>query len=386
MTNKIYTSEEMLSKLISFNTVSDRSNMELIEFIQEYLEAFGIKSTLLHDEREKKANLYATIGHTDQPGVILSGHTDVVPVEGQDWDSDPFDLREQNGRLYGRGTCDMKGFIAVTLAKIPELLAANIQTPIHLAFSYDEEIGCLGAHKIAEHVETLDVKPKFCIVGEPTMMKPITGHKGVCDFECTVHGHECHSSLAPYGVNAVEYAAELVSYAKKIARRLEKEGPYNTDFTPPHTTVHTGIMKGGTAVNIVPNHCEFELEIRAIPEQDPAEIIGDIKKYAWKHLEPMMKDIDPKSGFEFKGIASVPAFDSQDDSDIVTFVKRLSGSNNVEKVSFATEAGIFQNAGVPTVVCGPGSIEQAHRPNEFVAVEQLRKCESFFDRMIEVIK
>lgn len=375
-------STEMLAKLVSFDTTSHLSNLDLITFVQDYLEEYGATTELIYDETKKKANLYATLGASDEPGVMLSGHTDVVPVEGQDWESDPFELREQNSKLYGRGTCDMKGFIAVALAKVPEMVAQDLKAPIHFALSYDEEIGCLGAHGIAEHIEHLEVKPKLCIVGEPTNMKPITGHKGVCDYECHVQGKECHSSLAPYGVNAVEYGAELVAHIKSIARRLHKEGPFNHEFDPPCTTVHVGTMKGGTALNIVPNSCEFELEIRSIPEQDPSEIVDEIKDYAWRHLEPHMKDVDPQTGITLQECVSIPGFSIANDDPAVLFVQNLSGANHAEKVSFGTEAGIFHAAGVPTIVCGPGSIEQAHKPNEFVATEQIVKCEHFLTQLI----
>ncbi len=379
-------SKEMLAKLVSFDTISYKSNLDLIHWVRDYLSGFGIQSTLLHDAGKNKANLHAVIGPQDKPGVVLSGHTDVVPVEGQAWDSDPFKLREHDGLLYARGTCDMKGFIAVTLAKVPEMAKKGLKTPIHLAFSYDEEVGCLGAHDIAKHLGTLAVKPKLCIVGEPTSMKSITGHKGICSLNCAVHGKEAHSSLAPYAVNAVENAAELIAYIKSVARRMAHEGPFNKQFDPPFTTVHTGVVKGGTALNIVPNICEFAFEIRNIPEVDPQALIEEIRQYAFKTLEPRMKDVDPSTGFEFKPLSDVPSFDIPNDHPAVANVLSLSGANVTEKVSFATEAGIFQNSGVPTVVCGPGSINQAHKPNEFIAVEQMTKCEHFLDRLLDQLK
>lgn len=376
----------MLRRLVGFDTTSVKSNLELIHWVQNYLGEYGITSKLIYDAGKNKANLHAVIGPQDKPGVVLSGHTDVVPVEGQAWDSDPFKLREHDGLLYGRGTCDMKGFIAVALSKVPEMVKKPLTTPIHFALSYDEELGCLGAHDIVKHLDKLPVKPKLCIVGEPTSMKAITGHKGICDFNCTVRGKESHSSLAPYAVNAVENAAELVAYIRSVARRMANEGPYNKQFDPPFTTVHTGIMKGGTAVNIVPNLCEFSFEIRNIPEVNPETLVEEIRQYAFKALEPRMKDIDPKTGFEFKPSANVQAFDIANDDPAVELVLSLSGANSTEKVSFATEAGLFQKAGIPTVVCGPGSIAQAHKPNEFVAVDQLTKCENFIDRLLDKVR
>jgi acetylornithine deacetylase len=386
MTKTVLSSQEMLAKLVSFDTTSVKTNLELIHWVQGYLEEYGIRSTLIHDETKNKANLHAIVGPADKPGVVLSGHTDVVPVEGQAWDSDPFKLREQNEMLYARGTCDMKGFIAVALSKLPEMVKKPLKSPIHFALSYDEELGCLGAHSLAEFIGKMPVKPKLCVVGEPTSMKTITGHKGICDLECTVHGKESHSSLAPYAVNAVEYAAELVAYAKSVARRIGNEGPFNKQFDPPFTTVHVGVMKGGTALNIVPNRCEFSLEVRNIPEVDPEQIIEEIRQYAFKNLEPRMKDIDPKSGFEFKYTAGVHSFDIANDNPMVDLVLSLSGANSTEKVSFATEAGIFAHQGIPTVVCGPGSIAQAHKPNEFIAKEQLVKCENFMDRLVDKLR
>ena len=386
MTKTVLTSQEMLARLVSFDTTSVKTNLELIHWVQNYLNEYGIKSTLIHDETKNKANLHAVVGPADKPGVVLSGHTDVVPVEGQAWDSDPFKLREQNELLYARGTCDMKGFIAVALSKLPEMMKRPLQSPIHFALSYDEELGCLGAHSLAEYIGKMPVKPKLCVVGEPTLMKTITGHKGICDLECTVHGKESHSSLAPYAVNAVEYAAELVAYAKSVARRIASEGPFNKQFDPPFTTVHVGVFKGGTALNIVPNKCEFSLEVRNIPEVNAESVIEEIRQYAFKNLEPRMKDIDPKTGFEFKYTAGVHSFDIANDNPMVDLVLSLSGANSTEKVSFATEAGIFAHEGIPTVVCGPGSIAQAHKPNEFIAKEQLVKCENFMDRLVDKLR
>lgn len=380
-----FSSKDMLRQLVGFDTTSVNSNLNLIHWVQDYLEGYGIKSTLIHDANKNKANLHAIIGPADVPGIVLSGHTDVVPVEGQTWESDPFSLREHDGLLYGRGTCDMKGFIAVALAKVPDIVKKAVRTPIHLAFSYDEELGCLGAHDLVDHLAKIPVRPKLCIVGEPTSMKAITGHKGICDYDCTVHGKEAHSSLAPYAVNAVENAAELIAHIKSIARKMQTEGPFNKMFDPPFTTLHVGTMKGGTALNIVPNHAEFSFEIRYIPDVDGEALAESIRQYAFKTLEPRMKDIDPKTGFSFKTAAKVPAFDIDNSHEAVELVLALSGANAGEKVSFATEAGLFQNVGIPTVVCGPGSITQAHKPNEFVAVDQLTKCENFMDRLFEKI-
>jgi len=379
-------SHEMLTRLVGFDTISSKSNLDLIRWVQKYFDEHGVVSTLIADPTGKKANLHAVIGPEDRAGIVLSGHTDVVPVEGQDWSSDPFRLRAHDGLLYGRGTSDMKGFIAVALSKVHAMRAAPLKAPVHFAFSYDEEVGCLGAHDLAAYVAHLPVKPKLCIVGEPTSMKAITGHKGICDFDCHVRGLEAHSSLAPYAVNAVENAAELIAFIRSIIRRMAEEGPFNRQFDPPFTTLQVGMIQGGTAINIVPNHCTFSFEIRNTPEVDATALVEEIRQYAFKHLEPRMKAVDPTTGFEFRPSAAVPAFDIDNNHEAVAFVQSLSGANGTEKVSFATEAGIFQAHGIPTVVCGPGSIAQAHKPDEFVSVEQMTKCENFLDRLIDSLQ
>lgn len=381
--HKKLTSQEMLAKLVSFDTTSCYSNLPLMDFVRSYFDQYGIATTLLTDQTGEKANLFATVGPVDRAGVVLSGHTDVVPVTGQAWETDPFDLQEDEGLLYGRGACDMKGFLAVALAKLPDMVAANLKSPIHFALSYDEEVGCLGAHALAAHVAQLPVSQKLCVIGEPTNMRPITGHKGIRNYQCHILGKECHSSLAPYGVNAVEVAAELIAYIKTVARRMQTEGPFNRNFDPPFTTVHVGTVAGGTSQNIVPNTCDFTFELRTVPEADPEALINEIRQYAFKHLEPHMQAIDPTTGIKFVATANVPSFDIRDDDPAVERVLGMSGANATAKVSFGTEAGIFANTGIPTVVCGPGDIEQAHKPNEFVAVEQLKKCEVFMDRLID---
>lgn len=374
---------DMLAKLISFDTISSQSNLAMIDFVEEYLNAFGFQTRQIRDASGQKANLYASRGPQELPGILLSGHTDVVPVEGQNWHSDPFVLREHDGLLYGRGTTDMKGFIAAVLARLPALESSKMKMPLHLAFSYDEEVGCLGARDIIEHVKQLSVSPLLCIVGEPTNMNPITGHKGIRDYSCCVRGKSCHSSLAPYGVNAVEAAAELIAHIKSIARRMQEQGPYDTNFDPPFTTLHVGTIKGGTAQNIVPQSCTFGFEFRFIPETDPDEIIDEIRQFAFRRLEPPMKEIDPTTGIQFKCVADVPAFDIDETDPAVAFVQAISGANDTSKVSFGTEAGLFAQSGIPTVVCGPGDINQAHKPDEFIALDQLKKCEASLDRLWE---
>ena len=376
---------DLISQLISFDTTSRNSNLDLIHYIRDYLSDLGIKALLVYDDSKEKANLYATVGPADQAGIMLSGHTDVVPVDGQEWDTDPFSVQEQNGKLYGRGTCDMKSFIAVCLAYVPVYLKRNLKLPIHLAFSYDEEVGCIGVRSlISKLVSEIKPKPMMCIVGEPTNMQVIVGHKGKLSYRCRVRGFEAHSSLAPQGVNAVEYAADLINYLKGMARRIRKEGPFDELYDVNHTTVHTGLVMGGTALNIVPKTCEFEFEFRCISGQNGQTLFKEIEHYAREKLEPEMRNIYPASHIKFDELSAIEGLDIDPGEEVVTLAKTLAGRNDHAKVAFGTEAGLFQNdAGIPTVICGPGGIEQAHKPNEFVELEQIKKCHNFFDKLLE---
>jgi len=374
----------MIDRLITFDTTSRNSNMELIDFVQGYLGDLGVESSLVHDETGEKANLYATLGPRDKGGIMLSGHTDVVPVDGQDWQTDPFEIAEGDGKLYGRGTCDMKSFIAIALAWAPKFLARGLETPIHYALSYDEEIGCIGARGLVDLINGLQVRPQMCIVGEPTDMQVAIGHKGKKSYLARVRGLEAHSSLAPDGVNAVEYAAEAIATLKGMARRLQAEGARDELYDIEHTTVHTGTIHGGTALNIVPKDCEFRFEFRHIAEDDPADLYREIETYIRDELEPAMKAIDPETGFTIEELTDIPGLDIDPGEEVVTFTKTLAGRNDHAKVAFGTEAGLFhQRAEVPTVVCGPGSVAQAHKPNEFVSLDQIAKCEAFMDRLME---
>jgi len=365
------------------DTTSRNSNLDLIAFVTDYLMALGIESRLVHDESRRKANLYATIGPPDKPGIALSGHTDVVPIDGQTWSCDPWIVSKQGTRLLGRGTADMKSFIAVVLAAVPELIRRRPVTPVHLVFTYDEEVGCLGVRRLLDLLGELPVRPLACIIGEPTDMKVMTGHKGKMSVRCHVHGRECHSSLAPQGVNAVEYAAEIIAYLRAMARRIAAEGPFDADFDVPHTTVHTGVVHGGTALNIVPKHCSFDFEFRYVPGVDPEVLLARVKSYAEKELEPEMKTIATETGFSWEPISEFPGMNTPIDSEIVEFVKSLTGSNAVGKVAFGTEGGLYQQAGIPTVICGPGSIAQAHKPDEFIETDQIALCEAFMVRLVD---
>ena len=372
---------DLITRLVSFDTTSRESNLALIDFVRDYLDGFDITSELVFDESGRKANLFATIGPDDKPGVILSGHTDVVPVDGQNWTNDPFQVWERDGHLIGRGVADMKSFIAVALAKVPDAIAHIRKTPLHLAFTFDEEVGCLGAQKLVPILEQRHPRPRACIIGEPTLMKPITGHKGKRSLRCHVHGLECHSAMTHVGVNAVEAAAEMVAYLKSLARRFRDHGPFDPDYDPPYTTVHTGHIDGGTAVNIVPKHCLFDFEFRHLPEHDPETILGEIHAEA-ERLSNEMRQVYAQAGFDFQTISNITGLATSGDEDIVAMVKQLTGVNGTGKVSFGTEGGVYQKAGIPTVICGPGSIEQAHKPDEWIALEQITACEAFLDRLI----
>ena len=373
---------ELIDKLISFDTTSRNSNLELIEFIRGYLADLGVVAELVYDSGGAKANLYATLGPTDRPGYALSGHTDVVPVDGQPWATDPFKVTAKDARLYGRGTSDMKSFIAICMALAPEFLAKEIDTPIHLALSYDEEIGCVGVRGLLERLASRDIKPKGCIVGEPTMMKVIRAHKGKLSYRCHVHGREAHSSLIEQGVNAVEAAAEAVAYLKSMQRRIRDNGPYDDELDPPYTTVHTGTLNGGTALNIVALAAQFEFEFRHLAQDDPHALLGELQTHIEQHILPEMHAVDANSGFEFELMSQIAGLDVDENAEIVQLAKALTGANSTGKVAFGTEAGLFQQiAGIPTIVCGPGSIEQAHKPDEFIALEQIVLGESFVRKL-----
>jgi len=374
---------DMIARLIGFDTTSRNSNLELMAFVGDYLKDLGIESELVHNDEGTKANLYATLGPADKPGIALSGHTDVVPVDGQDWHSEPFQIIEKNGRLYGRGTSDMKSFIGVCLALAPEFLAREINTPLHFAFSYDEEIGCLGVRSLIDALAQRAVKPSAVIIGEPTQMKVVRAHKGKLSYRCKVSGFEAHSSLSHIGVNAVEAAAEAVSYLKSMARRHRDQGPFDSELVPPYTTVHTGTIHGGTALNIVPKACSFEFEFWHLPEDDPHALLDELRDHVAQHIEPEMHSTVPGTGFSFEPMSHIPGLSTDEDAEVVQLAKALTGQNTTAKVAFGTEAGLFQAGGMPAVVCGPGSIDQAHKPDEFIELDQINQCEVFLRRLFE---
>jgi acetylornithine deacetylase len=372
---------EMIRKLVAFDTTSRNSNLELIDFVRDHLQGLGIETTLMPDETGKKANLYGTIGPDDRPGVALSGHTDVVPVDGQDWSSDPWTLTERDQRLFARGACDMKGFLGCVLAAVPQFARTRLETPLHLLFSFDEEVGCLGVRHALKVIKDLPVKPKGCVIGEPTSMQVAIAHKGKKSMRAHVHGKECHSSLAPKGVNAIEYAAEAIAFLKSMARRFAAEGPFDHDYDVPHTTVHTGVIQGGTALNIVPKDCHFNFEFRYLPANDPEKLYGEFKEFVEGQLQPEMRKVAPETGFSFEPISAFPGLNTSEDAEIATLGKSLARANGTTKLAFGTEGGLIQEIDIPTIICGPGSIEQAHKPDEYVDVAQIAQCEAFLERL-----
>jgi acetylornithine deacetylase len=373
---------EVLEALVGFDTTSRNSNLALVEWVEAYLDRFGVTHERVPDETGAKANVWATIGPPGVPGTILSGHTDVVPVDGQSWSNDPFRLTERNGRLYGRGATDMKGFDACCLAAVPEMMAAPLTRPIHLALSYDEEVGCLGVRGMIARLERAPVKPAACFVGEPTEMGVVIGHKGKRSFRVFVHGKTCHSSLAPHGVNAVEYAARLIVKIRDISDRLARSGTRDPLYDVPYTTAHTGVVHGGTALNIVPDVCMFEYEFRPLATDDVGNLVNEVTAYGRERLEPEMRAVDPAARIVFEEKSEFPGLETSASDDVVGLAKRLAGRNEHSKVAYGTEAGLFALAGIPTVVIGPGSIDQAHKADEYIAVSQLEACGAFLDRLI----
>ncbi|KNX78250.1 acetylornithine deacetylase [Pseudomonas sp. 250J] len=379
-------SRALLERLVGFATVSRDSNLELIAFIRDYLAGLDVASELFHNEEGTKANLFATIGPADRGGVVLSGHTDVVPVEGQTWTVEPFRLTEREGRLYGRGTADMKGFIASVLAAVPAFLAQPLKLPVHLAFSYDEEVGCLGVRSMLAALAQRPHKPRLCLIGEPTELKPVLGHKGKLAMRCQVHGAACHSAYAPYGVNAIEYAARLIGKLGEIGDDLARPEHHDERFDPPFSTVQTGIIKGGRALNIVPEECEFDFEVRALPGFEAQAVADRLQSYAEAELLPRMRAVNATSDIRLRALSAYPGLATSAESEAAQWVALLSGSDDFGTVAFGTEGGLFDQAGIPTVVCGPGSMDQGHKPDEFVSVEQLQGCDAMLRRLVVHLK
>ncbi|BBT18936.1 acetylornithine deacetylase [Metapseudomonas otitidis] len=380
------TSLDLLERLVAFPTVSRDSNLALIGFIRDYLADHGVASELFLNAEGTKANLFATLGPTDRGGVVLSGHTDVVPVDGQAWTRDPFRLSESEGRLYGRGTADMKGFIASVLAAVPAFLAQPLRLPVHLAFSYDEEVGCLGVRSLLDALAQRPNRPRLCLIGEPTELRPVLGHKGKLAMRCQVHGAACHSAYAPQGVNAIEYAARLIGHLGEIGEELARPEHHDPRFDPPYSTVQTGLIEGGRALNIVPAECRFDFEVRALPGFDAQQVATRLDRYAQAELVPRMQAVQPGTGIRFEPLGSYPGLATDAASEAAELVALISGSRDFGTVAFGTEGGLFHEAGIPTVVCGPGSMDQGHKPDEFVTLAQLEACDAMLLRLAEHLR
>jgi acetylornithine deacetylase len=362
--------------LVRMDTVSANSNLQLIAFVRDELARLGVASRLTYNDEKTKANLFATLGEGKPAGVILSGHTDTVPWDGQEWTEDPLSATVRDGRLYGRGSADMKSFIALALAHAGDFLESQAPFAVHLAFSYDEEVGCFGVRHLIADMRDAGVAPLACIIGEPTSMVPAIAHKGVYRYRCCVRGKEAHSSLTPQSVNAIEMAARMVGKLRDMAEGFERSEPRYEGFDVPFSTASVGQFHGGIADNVVPRDAEFRYEFRDLPTADVAAMQEAMVTHA-RSLEPAMQAVAPEAGFRFETICEIPSFLGSPGDAVTRLAQRLSGEQRTTLVAFGTEAGIFKKSGIPTVVCGPGSINQAHQPDEYVSLEQLARCEAF---------
>jgi acetylornithine deacetylase len=374
---------ELLARLVSFDTTSRNSNLALIGYVRDYLDAHGIPYRVSSDATGEKANIHAIVGPHGPGGVALSGHVDTVPVDGQAWSADPFTLRRADGRLYARGSADMKGFVSACLAAVPDIKARNLARPLHLFISYDEEVGCHGAQRLLRDLDESGLKPALCVVGEPSGMQPILAHKGKLNLRVRVRGLTGHSSEPGKGVNAIQAAGEALGYVAAEARRLATEGPFEDGFDPAHTTIHVGTIQGGTILNIIPERCEFIMEWRTIPGDDAARHVERLRSFVAANIEPAMHAVNAAAGFDFEVITTMPGLALDADHPLTAIVKQLTGSNSTGKVSYGTEGGYYQGAGIPTIICGPGHIAQAHQPDEWVAQEQLDACDAFIRRLAD---
>ncbi|GAA1861207.1 acetylornithine deacetylase [Paeniglutamicibacter psychrophenolicus] len=371
---------DWLGTLIGFDTTSRGSNLELVNHVEAFLRSLGLDPLVVPSSTSGKANLFVSLPAADgstQGGIMLSGHTDVVPVDGQDWHSDPFTAQVRDGRLYGRGSSDMKAFCAAILALLPEFLARPLREPVHLALTCDEEIGCHGAVELLAELTRLGIRPDKCIVGEPTMMRVISAHKSSNLYRMHFTGVATHSSLTPHGVNAIEYAARAISFIRSLADGHRTNGPFDPDFDVPHTTASTGMISGGVAVNTVPDSCTVDFEFRTIPADDPATMVSRIRTFLDEDINPAMRAENPAAGVRLEEVAMVPGLSHLGARDTGDLARRLLGSATSDKVAYATEAGIFQQAGIDTILCGPGDLAQAHTANEFIELSQITALETF---------
>ena len=376
------TTIEILKTLIAFPTISADSNMKLIDYCSDQLIKVGAEVKIIKNDNGTKANLYATIGPRNIPGVMLSGHTDVVPVEGQSWSVPPFEMTNKDNRLYGRGTADMKSFVACALHAAIKASEMNLTTPLHLAFSYDEEIGCVGVRSMIEMLKAAPFLPNFCIVGEPTLMQIATGHKGKVNVSVKFIGKEAHSALSTSGLNAIYLASEMINEIRLIQDEIKKQFAHDDEYEIPHTTLHVGKIEGGVALNIVPNSASFLFEIRNLPEDDPNIILTKIRKSAESILTKYLKDF-PTAKIHIEVTNQYPSLRTSKNSDVVNLLKSLTGNNSTFKVSFGTEGGLFSNElQIPTAICGPGSMSQGHKPDEYVSIDQINKCEEILSQLL----
>ena len=373
--------KEILSDLIAFPTISPDSNLEMIVYLGDLLREVGASVELSHDPTGKKANLYATLGPDVAGGILLSGHSDVVPVADQDWSFDPFEMVEQDGRLYGRGTCDMKGYIAATVALAPLFAERVTDRPVHFAFTYDEETGCIGARHLAEILAEKEHLPSVAIIGEPTDMRIIEGHKGCYEYSTHFHGLEGHGSGPDMGVNAVEYAVRYVNRLLELKENLRTMAPASSRFVPPWTTVNVGGLHGGVAHNVIASKAQVDWEMRPVQESDADYVKENLRDYCEHSLLPAMRAVYPDATIETEVIGEVCGLEPADENTARDIVAELTGANGTDLVPFGTEAGIFQNLGMDVVVCGPGSIDQAHKADEYVSVDQLGKCVDMLERL-----
>lgn len=377
---------EWLTKLISFNTVSSNSNLPLIEAVDAWFKNYDIDTHIIYGmPKGDKANLFATIPAKNgqiQGGIMFAGHTDVVPVMDQKWDTDPFVATEKEGRIFGRGSCDMKGFLAVVLALVPDFKKLNLLKPVHFSFTFDEEIGCLGVDFLLNHLKEVNIKPEGCLVGEPSSMRPIIGEKARQVYHCQVQGLASHASLPNRGCNAIEYASQLVCYIAKLANYLKDNGPFDMDFDLPYTTMTTNIMSGGIATNMIPAVCEFIMEVRHTPQFPVEKLRSQIEYYIKNELLPEMRKSYSGAEIHLDKTSDERGFHALEHAEVTRLIRQLTGVKERLKVSYSTEAGIYQDARIPSIICGPGDIEQAHRTNEFVSIEQLIICENVLRNMV----
>ncbi len=371
----------LLDRLIAYPTISADSNTELIHFAANFLQAIGAKVKISPDGTGNKANLFATLGPEVDGGIVLSGHSDVVPVEGQDWTADPFRMHEDSGKLYGRGTCDMKGFIAASLAMAQDYAGMDLKRPVHFAFTHDEEIGCIGARALMEELKHIGMKPSACIIGEPTSMRIIEGHKGCYEYSVEFTGLAGHGSVPDAGVSAVEYAVRYVSHLMSLRPELVARCPDGSPFEPPYTTLQIGRVSGGIATNVIADKCQVEWEMRPVQVSDADFVKSSIGAYVARDLLPAMRAVHPDADIITNVLGEVVGLEPMPESEALKLVAELTGANGTDVVCFGTEAGLFQKIGIPTVVCGPGSIEQAHKPDEYIEIDQLDQCLDMLEKL-----